>query len=99
LNSTRGLSVGTAYGDGQCYWQPLTEAGTLDEAYLDNASCGDRLVTPSVEIHRNYADANQRYYQVSGSNFIGETLLQLEVSDDTGNNTAMPIELNVVEAP
>ena len=99
LYSARGLSVGTAYGDGECYWQPLTETGTLGDAYLERTACNDRLVTPAVEVHRNYNDAVGRYYRVSGSEFIGETLLQLDVSDETGNHTAMPIELNVVEGP
>jgi hypothetical protein len=99
LNSPRGLAVGTAYGDGQCHWQQLTQAGDLDEAYLDNTTCNDRLVTPSVEIHRNYNDVVGRYYRVSGSEFVGQTLMQLDVSDQTGNNTVMPIELDVVEAP
>lgn len=99
LQSARGLSVGTEYGDGECYWQPLTEAGTLGDAYLERAACNDRLATPSVEIHRDYNDPLGRYFRVSGSEFVGQTLLQLDVSDETGNNTVMPIELNVVEGP
>lgn len=97
--SARGLSVATVFGDGQCYWQRLTQAGTLGDAYLENAACGDRLVTPSVEIHRDYNDTPGRYARVSGGDFIGQTLLQLDVSDETGHNTVMPIELDVMEGP
>jgi hypothetical protein len=47
----------------------------------------------------NYDDPNRRFFRVSGGDFIGETLIQVLISDPGGNTVILPIELDVAEAP
>lgn len=92
--SPRGLALGVTYGDGQCNWHLLGTDGTVRPAYLENAACNDAIISPDLEVHRG---GLSRYVLVSGGTFTGQTIMNLQVSDEGGNRATLPIELNVVE--
>lgn len=92
--SPRGLALSVQYGDGQCNWHLLGTSGTVSPVYLESTACNDAIVSPDLEVHRG---GLSRYVLVSGGTFTGQTTMDLQVSDEGGNSTILPVELNVVE--
>ena len=97
--SPRGPLVATEHTDGLCYWQRLSDNGALAAPHLESTLCNAQLTNEQVEVHLNYDDPNRRFFRVSGGDFIGETLIQVLISDPGGNTVILPIELDVAEAP
>lgn len=94
-----GLILGTQYDDGFCQWQRITESGELRAPYLDQTQCGDGIASASREVHRQLGNSEtpSRYIRIGGGDYIGETKLELLISDPGGNATPLPIELTITE--
>lgn len=97
--SPRGPMVATVHSDGLCHWQRLSNNGDLAAPHLETTLCNARLADKQVEVHLNYDDPSNRYFRVSGGDFVGQTLIQIQASDSGGNTAVLPIELDVTEAP